>query len=155
MDLHDHRTAVAALVFAFQRNQRLLIGDALQQAGSGFLAILGRHEIPDGTANHLFGGESEELALGLIDAEHHSVAIHFVAGDGGVLEPALKMALAIAELLLQALRRGSEISSFSDSGASSGAAAGADMASLHAQNATLLVMFTPYVYIVGSCMQEL
>ncbi len=134
MDLHDHRAAVAPFVFAFQRNQRLLVGDALQQTGAGFLPILRRHEVPNGTANQLLFGKSKKFTLGLIHAQQHSVAIHLVAGYRRIVKPALKMALAIAEflrqdLVIQQLQRFRRFQRRD---------AGADRASLHVQNATLL-----------------
>ena len=103
MNLHDYRTAIAPFVFALQRNQGLIVGDTLQQTGAGLFAVFGGHKIPNGVSNHLFSRESKQVALGLIDAENHSIAIHFVTGDGRVLKPAFEMPLAVVDSLLQAL----------------------------------------------------
>src|ERR1700722_5879558 len=61
--------------------------------------------------------------------------IHFVAGHRCVLKPALKMALAIAKLLFQALA----VEQLQGFRRIQRRRAGADRASLHVQNATLLV----------------
>jgi hypothetical protein len=81
MDLYDHRAAVAAFVFAFQRDQRLLAGNALQPAGAVSRGLR-PPEIPDGVPDYFPLGESEQFTLGLIDALDDSVAIHFMAGTG-------------------------------------------------------------------------
>jgi hypothetical protein len=56
-------------------------------------------------SEHLFWLESQELALGLIDAEYDTISVNLMAGDRGFLEETLETLLGFSKSSLEHVRR--------------------------------------------------
>jgi hypothetical protein len=79
--------------------------DPLLHPGLTVFSFFRRHKLPNFSPEHLFWLESQELALGSIDAEYHAVSVNLMAGNRSLFEKTFEPRLGFSKSSFEQVRR--------------------------------------------------